>query len=212
MLWNLYVTQTVSQDYRLCWRLSKNKIHSLLRKIKKHSPLPSSKNPHFQNEAKCTILFVKISFICVRGKITLFWYRGQGNSKKKIITGQRYFKNGCLRHVTRTQHMATSLSCSPQKHFVRNTVLHLQVTIRSVTYVQFWRVRKDAFVLNDNYCCLQLPYVANFNARALSSWSSLHCGCVWINSGLIIQLIIRQFDQIDLVSSASKMAFPFVKM
>ena len=78
---------------------------------------------------------------------------------------------------------------------------------RSVPYVQFWRVRKDGFVLNDNYCCLQLPYVASFNARALSSWSSLHCGCVWINSGFIIQLITPQFDQIDLVSSAGNMDF-----
>ena len=75
------------------------------RKIKIHSPLPSSKNPHFQNEAKCTTLFVKISFIYVRGKITSFWYRGPGNSKKKkSITGHGYFKNGCLRHVIDTTH------------------------------------------------------------------------------------------------------------
>ena len=31
-------------------------------------PLPSSKNPHFQNEAKCTIFLVKMSFICTRMK------------------------------------------------------------------------------------------------------------------------------------------------
>ena len=31
-------------------------------------PLPSSKNPHFQNEAKCTAFLVKMSFICVRMK------------------------------------------------------------------------------------------------------------------------------------------------
>ena len=29
-------------------------------------PLPSSKNPHFQSEAKCTTFLVKRSFICVR--------------------------------------------------------------------------------------------------------------------------------------------------
>ena len=29
-------------------------------------PLPSSKNPHFQNEDKCTTVLVKISFICMR--------------------------------------------------------------------------------------------------------------------------------------------------
>ena len=30
--------------------------------------LPSSKNPHFQNEARCTTFFVKMSFICMRMK------------------------------------------------------------------------------------------------------------------------------------------------
>ena len=29
-------------------------------------PRPSSKNPHFQNEAKCTTVVVKMSFICMR--------------------------------------------------------------------------------------------------------------------------------------------------
>ena len=31
-----------------------------------NTPLPSSKNPHFQNEAKCTTFLVKMSFICMR--------------------------------------------------------------------------------------------------------------------------------------------------
>ena len=31
-------------------------------------PLPSSKNPHFQNEARCTTFQVKMSFICMRMK------------------------------------------------------------------------------------------------------------------------------------------------
>ena len=33
-----------------------------------NGPLPSSKNPHFQNEAKCTTFLVKTSFICMRMK------------------------------------------------------------------------------------------------------------------------------------------------
>ena len=31
-------------------------------------PRPSSKNPHFENEAKCTTFLVKMSFICMRMK------------------------------------------------------------------------------------------------------------------------------------------------
>ena len=31
-------------------------------------PLSSSKNPHFQNEARCTTFLVKMSFICMRMK------------------------------------------------------------------------------------------------------------------------------------------------
>ena len=31
-------------------------------------PLPSSKNPHFQNVARCTTFLVKMSFICIRMK------------------------------------------------------------------------------------------------------------------------------------------------
>ena len=33
-----------------------------------NGPLPSSKNPRFQNEAKCTTFVVKMSFICMRMK------------------------------------------------------------------------------------------------------------------------------------------------
>ena len=33
-----------------------------------NGPHPSSKNPHFQNEARCTTFLVKISFICMRMK------------------------------------------------------------------------------------------------------------------------------------------------
>ena len=31
-------------------------------------PLPSSKNPHFQNEARCATFLVKMSLICMRMK------------------------------------------------------------------------------------------------------------------------------------------------
>ena len=31
-------------------------------------PLPSSKNPHFQTEARCTTFLVKMSLICMRMK------------------------------------------------------------------------------------------------------------------------------------------------
>ena len=34
----------------------------------KNRPLPSSKNPHFQNEATCRTFLVKMSFICMRMK------------------------------------------------------------------------------------------------------------------------------------------------
>ena len=48
-------------------------------------PLPSSKNAHFQNEARCTIFLVKMSFICTRmisiskdEHLLSFWNRGPG--------------------------------------------------------------------------------------------------------------------------------------
>ena len=31
-------------------------------------PLTSSKNPHFQNEARCTTFLVKMSYICMKTK------------------------------------------------------------------------------------------------------------------------------------------------
>ena len=39
---------------------------------KENRPLPSSKNPHFQNEARCTTLLVKMSSICNRIKNDFF--------------------------------------------------------------------------------------------------------------------------------------------
>ena len=35
---------------------------------KLNRPLPSSKNPHFQNKARCTTFLLKVSFICMRMK------------------------------------------------------------------------------------------------------------------------------------------------
>ena len=61
------------------WDLAfKQKPHALgLKKVCKrptpgqhqnNRPLPGSKNPHFQNEARCTTFLVKTSFICMRMK------------------------------------------------------------------------------------------------------------------------------------------------
>ena len=36
--------------------------------MRHNRPLPSSKNPHIQNEARCSIFLVKMSFICMRMK------------------------------------------------------------------------------------------------------------------------------------------------
>ena len=69
-------------------------------------PLPSSKNPPFQNEARCTTFLVKMSFICMRMKNgfhikgwapTSFWNRGPGElgngllitPKKRSLWGPR---------------------------------------------------------------------------------------------------------------------------
>ena len=58
--------------------------------------LPSSKNPHFQNETMCTTFHVKMRFICMRMKIisiskaehlTSFWYGGLGGTRKWPIHG-----------------------------------------------------------------------------------------------------------------------------
>ena len=40
--------------------------HRVLALVKLNRPFPSSKNPHFQNEAKCTTCLEKMSFICMR--------------------------------------------------------------------------------------------------------------------------------------------------
>ena len=56
----------------------------------KNRPLPSSKNPHFQNEGKCTTVLVKMTLFTWEWKIvtitkaghsTSFWYRGPKDSE-----------------------------------------------------------------------------------------------------------------------------------
>ena len=46
--------------------------HMLQRRLRRVSigkrPLPSSKNPHFENKARCTTFLVKMSFLCMRMK------------------------------------------------------------------------------------------------------------------------------------------------
>ena len=46
-----------------------------------NTPLPSSKDPHFQNEARCTIFLAKMSFICIADHLPSFWNRGPENSE-----------------------------------------------------------------------------------------------------------------------------------
>ena len=60
-------------------------------------PRPSSKNPHFQNEASCTTFHVKMSFICMRMKNdfhikgwrpTLVWKQRPGGTRKWPIAAK----------------------------------------------------------------------------------------------------------------------------
>ena len=63
-------------------------------------PLLSFKNPHFQNEAKCTIFLVKMSFICMRTKKSFSYQRlstysrfeteARGNSERLIANKHFY--------------------------------------------------------------------------------------------------------------------------
>ena len=63
--------------------------------------LPSSKNPHFQNAAKCTTCLVKMSFICMRMKnyfiskaelLTSFSCRGPGELGNGLLSYQFWCK------------------------------------------------------------------------------------------------------------------------
>ena len=72
----------------------------LVRLLTCNRPLLSSKNPHFQNEARCTTFLVKMSFICMRMKndfhikgwaLTLVLKQSSGGTRKwpihKRLTG-----------------------------------------------------------------------------------------------------------------------------
>ena len=53
---NIYI---LAHQVWFCWELGGNVVYR---------PIPSSKNSYFQNEAKCKIFFVKMTFICMRKK------------------------------------------------------------------------------------------------------------------------------------------------
>ena len=55
----------IKEDASLPVDVRRSKTPSLLTN---NRPLPSSKKPYFQNEAKCTTFLVKMSFICMRMK------------------------------------------------------------------------------------------------------------------------------------------------
>ena len=60
-LWSTFCCRV---DLRRIFRVSE----TVAWKICYKRPLPSSKNPHFQNDARCTTFLVKMSFICMRKK------------------------------------------------------------------------------------------------------------------------------------------------
>ena len=66
--------------------------------------LPSSKNPHLQNEARCTAFLVKMSFIWMRMKndsilkavhLPSFWSRGPGELRNGLFPRNKFY--ACLR-------------------------------------------------------------------------------------------------------------------
>ena len=70
-------------------------------------PLTSSKNPHFQNEAKWPTFYVKMSFTCMRMKITSI-------SKAEHLTsfwcrGPEGLGNGLFRKLSRLCHISRKL-------------------------------------------------------------------------------------------------------
>ena len=61
---------------------------------------PSSKNPHFQNEEKCTTFLVEMSFICIRMK-NQFHIKGQALNLVSIQRPAGELGN-CLLRILRT--------------------------------------------------------------------------------------------------------------
>ena len=74
-------------------------------------PLPSSKNPHFRNEARCTTFLVNMSFIAWEWKmisiskaehLPLFWNRGPGELGNGLFehkTNPVLYTRKYIRHV-----------------------------------------------------------------------------------------------------------------
>ena len=52
----------------------------------RHFRGPSSKNPYFQNEARCTIFLVKMSFISIADHLPSFWNRGPGELGNSLLS------------------------------------------------------------------------------------------------------------------------------
>ena len=91
--WLLHTIQSSSEEMLPHWALLLVEEHSLCHQ---NRPLSSSKNPHFQNEARCTTFLVKMSFICMRIKggfhitgwaPTLVWNRGPGELGNGLLEG-----------------------------------------------------------------------------------------------------------------------------
>ena len=82
-------------------------------------PLLSSKNPHFQNETRCTTFLVKMSFICMRMKNNLRikgWaptlvlkQRPRGTSCKKKKNSKSSFRAKCLNSFCRQFYLSETL-------------------------------------------------------------------------------------------------------
>ena len=95
----LYLARSSLQFY-VCYRTTLTLNQCFLWEAPQHEGVtcnrPSSKNPHFQNEAKCTTFLVKVSFICTRMKNqvhikgwalrTSFWNRGPRELKNDLFT------------------------------------------------------------------------------------------------------------------------------
>ena len=68
-----------------------SRISGYVLKVRESAPIghfrgPSSKNPHFQNEARCTIFLVKMSFICIADHLPSFWNRGPGELGNSLLS------------------------------------------------------------------------------------------------------------------------------
>ena len=67
-LYRVHSLAIYAQNRHICICFLSLKIAYSANKKPCNRPLPSSKNPHFQNEARCTTFLVRMSFICKRMK------------------------------------------------------------------------------------------------------------------------------------------------